>query len=92
MPRMEHLQRGELDTSVLVTHRMSLEDSPRGYERFKDKEEGCCGRWSRPRVGAARRPAATRVGLSSSERAGTWTNFLKFPARGADVGGTGSPD
>jgi threonine dehydrogenase-like Zn-dependent dehydrogenase len=42
MPRMmEHLQRGELDTSFLVTHRMSLEESPRGYEIFKNKEDGC---------------------------------------------------
>ncbi len=42
MPRMfEHLQRGELDTSYLITHRMSLEESPRGYEMFKNKEDGC---------------------------------------------------
>jgi threonine dehydrogenase-like Zn-dependent dehydrogenase len=42
MPRMfEHLQRGDLDTSFLVTHRMSLEESPRGYELFKNKEDGC---------------------------------------------------
>jgi len=42
MPRMfEHLQRGDLDTSFLITHRMSLEESPRGYQLFKDKEEGC---------------------------------------------------
>jgi threonine dehydrogenase-like Zn-dependent dehydrogenase len=42
MPRMfEHLQRGELDTSFLITHRMSLEESPRGYEMFKNKQDGC---------------------------------------------------
>ncbi len=42
MPRMfEHLQRGELDTSFLITHRMSLEEAPRGYQMFKDKEDGC---------------------------------------------------
>jgi len=42
MPAMlEHVQRGELDPSFLVTHRMSLEESPRGYELFKDKQDGC---------------------------------------------------
>ena len=42
MPRMlEHVQEGELDPSVLLTHRMSLEDGPRGYEIFKNKEDGC---------------------------------------------------
>ena len=32
---------GELDPSILVSHRMPLEDAPRGYELFKDKEDGC---------------------------------------------------
>jgi threonine dehydrogenase-like Zn-dependent dehydrogenase len=42
MPRLlEHTSRGELDPSFLVTHRFSLEDSPRGYELFKHKQEGC---------------------------------------------------
>jgi threonine dehydrogenase-like Zn-dependent dehydrogenase len=42
MPRMlEHVQRGELDPSFLLTHRMSLEEAPRGYAIFKDKQEGC---------------------------------------------------
>lgn len=38
---LEHVQRGELDPSFLITHRMSLEEAPRGYEIFKRKEEGC---------------------------------------------------
>jgi threonine dehydrogenase-like Zn-dependent dehydrogenase len=42
MPRMlEHVQNGDLDPSYLLTHRMSLEESPRGYEMFKNKEDGC---------------------------------------------------
>jgi len=42
MPRLlEHAARGELDPSFLVTHRFSLEESPRGYEMFKHKEDGC---------------------------------------------------
>jgi threonine dehydrogenase-like Zn-dependent dehydrogenase len=42
MPAMlEHVQKGELDPSFLITHRMSIEEGPRGYELFKNKEEGC---------------------------------------------------
>lgn len=42
LPRLlEHAVKGELDPSFLATHRFSLEDSPRGYEMFKHKEDGC---------------------------------------------------
>jgi threonine dehydrogenase-like Zn-dependent dehydrogenase len=42
LPRLlEHASRGELDPSFLITHRFSLEDSPRGYDLFKNKQEGC---------------------------------------------------
>jgi threonine dehydrogenase-like Zn-dependent dehydrogenase len=42
LPRLiEHVVRGELDPSFLATHRFPLEDSPRGYEMFKNKEDGC---------------------------------------------------
>ncbi|HSH80057.1 MAG TPA: zinc-dependent alcohol dehydrogenase [Herpetosiphonaceae bacterium] len=42
VPRLlEHVARGELDPSYLVTHRFSLEEAPRGYEMFKTKEDGC---------------------------------------------------
>jgi threonine dehydrogenase-like Zn-dependent dehydrogenase len=37
----DHASRGELDPSFLVTHRFSLEEGPRGYEMFKEKEDGC---------------------------------------------------
>jgi threonine dehydrogenase-like Zn-dependent dehydrogenase len=38
---MRAVQEQQLDTSFLITHRMSLEDAPRGYEMFKKKEDGC---------------------------------------------------
>lgn len=42
MPAMlEHVQKGELDPSILVSHRMSLEEAPKGYQLFKDKEDNC---------------------------------------------------
>ncbi len=42
LPRLlQYAATGELDASFLVTHRFSLEDSPRGYQMFKDKQDGC---------------------------------------------------
>ncbi len=42
VPRLlEHAVKGELDASYLATHTFSLEDAPRGYEMFKNKEDGC---------------------------------------------------
>jgi threonine dehydrogenase-like Zn-dependent dehydrogenase len=42
VPRLlEHVSRGELDPSFLATHRFSLEEAPRGYEMFKNKQDGC---------------------------------------------------
>ncbi|MBC3762278.1 zinc-dependent alcohol dehydrogenase [Quadrisphaera oryzae] len=42
VPRLlDHLRRGELDTSWLATHHMPLEDAVHGYQMFKDKTDGC---------------------------------------------------
>jgi threonine dehydrogenase-like Zn-dependent dehydrogenase len=45
---LEHVQAGELDPSFMLTHDMSLEDAPRGYELFKKKEDGCLRAAFRP--------------------------------------------
>jgi threonine dehydrogenase-like Zn-dependent dehydrogenase len=39
---------GELDTRHLVTHELSLDEAPRGYQMFKDKEDGCVRAVFRP--------------------------------------------
>jgi threonine dehydrogenase-like Zn-dependent dehydrogenase len=38
---LERAQRGEIDPSFVITHRMSLQDAPRGYEIFKYKSDNC---------------------------------------------------
>jgi threonine dehydrogenase-like Zn-dependent dehydrogenase len=38
---MELVTQGKLDPAFLATHRLSLEDAPRGYDMFKHKEDGC---------------------------------------------------
>ena len=36
------------DRASLVTHVMSLDDGPKGYRMFKDKEDGCVRAVCRP--------------------------------------------
>lgn len=40
-PLLERIQKGEIDPTVIITHRMSLEDAPRGFEMFANKEDEC---------------------------------------------------
>jgi threonine dehydrogenase-like Zn-dependent dehydrogenase len=40
-PLLERIRRGEIDPSFIITHQMSLEDAPHGYEIFKNKEDNC---------------------------------------------------
>ncbi len=40
-PLLERIQRGEIDPSFVITHRMALEDAPEGYELFKHKRDDC---------------------------------------------------
>lgn len=40
-PLLERVQRGELDPSFVITHRLRLEEAPRAYEIFAEKREGC---------------------------------------------------
>jgi threonine dehydrogenase-like Zn-dependent dehydrogenase len=38
---LDHMARGELDTAHLATHVMPLDQGSRGYEMFKNKDDGC---------------------------------------------------
>jgi threonine dehydrogenase-like Zn-dependent dehydrogenase len=38
---LERVLSGEIDPSFVITHRLSLEDAPKGYEMFKEKKDGC---------------------------------------------------
>jgi threonine dehydrogenase-like Zn-dependent dehydrogenase len=40
-PLLELIERGEIDPSFIVTHRMALEDAPHGYALFNDKQDEC---------------------------------------------------
>ena len=38
---LDLMSRDEVRTEHLATHVMSIEDGPKGYQMFKDKEDGC---------------------------------------------------
>jgi threonine dehydrogenase-like Zn-dependent dehydrogenase len=40
-PLLERIERGEIDPSFVVTHRMALEDAPRGFDMFLNKRDNC---------------------------------------------------
>ena len=40
-PLFERIQRGELDPSFIITHRVTLDDAPEMYRTFRDKEDDC---------------------------------------------------
>ena len=40
-PLLDRIHRGEIDPSVIISHRVSLEDAPEMYEIFRDKEQDC---------------------------------------------------
>jgi threonine dehydrogenase-like Zn-dependent dehydrogenase len=40
-PLLERIQKGEIDSTCVITHRMSLDDAPHGYDIFKNKQDEC---------------------------------------------------
>jgi threonine dehydrogenase-like Zn-dependent dehydrogenase len=40
-PLLERIQRGEIDPSFVITHRLRLEDAPSWYEMFLHKRDNC---------------------------------------------------
>jgi threonine dehydrogenase-like Zn-dependent dehydrogenase len=40
-PLLDRIQRGEIDPSFVITHRLSLEDAPNAYKTFRDKKDEC---------------------------------------------------
>jgi threonine dehydrogenase-like Zn-dependent dehydrogenase len=42
LPRlMQHIEKGDIDPSFVVTHTVSLETAPEMYQTFRDKKDGC---------------------------------------------------
>jgi threonine dehydrogenase-like Zn-dependent dehydrogenase len=40
-PLLERVEKGEIDPSFVVTHRLPLADAPKAYKMFRDKQDEC---------------------------------------------------
>jgi threonine dehydrogenase-like Zn-dependent dehydrogenase len=40
-PLLDRVQKGEIDPSVIITHRMPLDEAPEAYKMFRDKQDEC---------------------------------------------------
>jgi len=40
-PLLERIEKDEIDPSFVITHRMSLDDAPTGYQIFLKKQDEC---------------------------------------------------
>jgi threonine dehydrogenase-like Zn-dependent dehydrogenase len=40
-PLLERIEKGEIDPSFVITHRMKLSDAPKGYDIFNAKQDEC---------------------------------------------------
>ena len=40
-PLLDRIQNNEIDPSFIVTHRMPLDEAPRAYQMFRDKQDKC---------------------------------------------------
>jgi len=38
---LERVERGDIDPSFVITHRLRLDDAPEGYRIFRNKQDGC---------------------------------------------------
>jgi threonine dehydrogenase-like Zn-dependent dehydrogenase len=40
-PLLDRVRNGDIRPSFVISHRMSLDDAPEGYRKFRDKEDNC---------------------------------------------------
>ena len=61
-PLLELILRDEIDPSFVITHHMSLEEAPKAYRMFRDKEDGMIKAVLDP----ARRPMPDYIGVGAA--------------------------
>ncbi len=40
-PLLERIQKGEIDSTCIISHHLPLDEAPQGYDIFKNKQDGC---------------------------------------------------
>ncbi|RYD24745.1 MAG: hypothetical protein EOP86_28205, partial [Verrucomicrobiaceae bacterium] len=57
-PLLEKIEKKEIDPSFVITHRISLDEAPDAYEKFRDKKDGCIKVVIKPGQAAVQETAA----------------------------------
>jgi threonine dehydrogenase-like Zn-dependent dehydrogenase len=50
-PLLQKIVAGEIDPAFVITHRISLDEAPAAYKKFRDKEDGCIKVVFKPQLG-----------------------------------------
>jgi len=50
-PLLQRIEKGEIDPSYIITHRITLDEVPDAYKTFRDKDDNCIKVVIRPAVG-----------------------------------------
>jgi threonine dehydrogenase-like Zn-dependent dehydrogenase len=40
-PLLQHIEKGDIDPSYIITHRITLDEAPAAYRTFRDKKDDC---------------------------------------------------
>ena len=68
-PLLERVERGDIDPSFVITHRVALDDAPRMYKTFREKEDSCIKVVMKPALEAAPPSLALALRLAIAARA-----------------------
>ena len=67
---LERIERGEIDPSFIITHRVTLDDAPEMYRTFREKDDGCIKVVMRP--GERNTREYPRVQHPTTKEIGPW--------------------
>jgi threonine dehydrogenase-like Zn-dependent dehydrogenase len=67
-PLLDRIERGEIDPSFVITHRLPIEAAPDAYKTFRDKQDGCIKVVLKPYADTVQRSPLRGGSTDSEER------------------------
>ena len=67
---LDRIERGDIDPSFIITHRVTLDDAPDMYNTFREKQDGCIKVVMKP--GEHTALAHTTVALNETKEQSQW--------------------
>ena len=82
-PLLDLIERGRLDATFIISHRLPLSDARRGYEIFRNKDDDC--------TKVVLQPGLLRIGVSAPARPRPLLRAADRPGRAPRADGLGPP-